>query len=126
MNELQKTQLITGLDFALLDVVEQWGDDVFSGTYCNQKHNDLTALITLDYDRKQYVLLEDGSLFLVSSKSIKDGFTWNGDDNYIPSFKTIFTYHNKVGSISIEDADYSEDENLENIACQLIEALRDL
>ena len=126
------SELAMGFDSVIFDVIEEWGDDLMTVIGANAPNKDDTRSIsTFSYTNSDsensniYTLLENGEVYRVSMKTVDDGMTWNGDDVYVKAHKKIITYHEKIGQIEIDDIDYSDDENIENVVCQLIECMRD-
>lgn len=117
---------------ALDDLIPVWGDDllVISGNHNQQEHKGNMPLTTVTYDggdgHSLFTLYVNGDVFRVSRVNKEDGSTWNGDDQTYKSFKSIYTVHEKVGSIMIDSkVDYNQEVEIENLACQFIECLRE-
>ncbi|WP_151825604.1 hypothetical protein [Acinetobacter ursingii] len=124
------SELAMGIDSVIMDVIEEWGDDLIPiignaniDAIDGVRHLTIVSYMT-DDDQNKYALFEDGSIYRVTSITADDGVTWNGDDVYVKSYKSIWTVHEKVGSIEIEDLDYFLDENIEIVVCNFIEELR--
>lgn len=126
------SELAMSIDSVIMDVVEEWGDDIIPiiGNANIDPINGIRHLTivgyTTDDDHNNYALFEDGAIYRVTSVTVEDGTTWNGDDEFVKSFKSIWTVHEKVGSIEIDDLDYFLDENIEIVVCNMIEALREI
>lgn len=125
------SELRMSIDHVILDVIDEWGDDLLPNSGGNPPDKNEARAITIvvysnDDGYHNYILYENGELYRITFESIDDGHTWNGDDVYTKAYKKVFTVHEKVGQIEILDLDYSDDENIENVVCQMIEALREI
>lgn len=123
-------ELAMSIDGVIMDVVDVWKDDLIPVIAGNLQDLDgIRGLVVVSYGKgnghNQYGLYENGAIHRVTSETIDDGYTWNGDDVHVKAYKTIYTVHEKIDQIEIEDLDYFDDENIENVACKLIESLRE-
>lgn len=128
MSTLTPKQLISlSLPTAMMDVSEERHVDIVGFHHSNQSHqeNDVLFAFQCDCDEgwRSYAMLENGAVWKVSTKTIDDGVTWNGDDVYTKSYKVVFTFIKKIGTIKIIDCDYNDDKHVENIAHKIIDLM---
>lgn len=123
-------ELAMSIDGVIMDVVDVWKDDLIPVIAGNLQDLDgIRSLVVVSYSKgngyHQYGLFENGLIHRVTSNTVENGHTWNGDDVYVKAYKTTYEIHEKIDQIEIEDLDYFDDENIENVACKLIESLRE-
>lgn len=101
------------------EVIDEWEIRGYANYLQSNQINGVHISNRLAFDA------ENGVLYQYDSQEVQDGVTWNGDDMYYKSYKTVITNKEAVGNIDIANADY-DDEMLESLACQIINEFQDL
>lgn len=110
---------IVKLSVMLGEVIGEWDIRGYADYLQSDQINGIHINNSLAFDA------ETGVLYKYDSREVQDGVTWNGDDMYYKSYKTVITNKEAVGNIDIENTDY-DDEMLESLACQIINEFQDL
>lgn len=110
---------IVKLSVMLGEVISEWDIRGYADYLQSDKIYGVSISSSLAFD------IETGVLYKYDSQEVQDGVTWNGDDMYYKSYKTVITNKETVGNIDIENANY-DDEMLESLACQIINEFQDL
>lgn len=122
------------LDDVINDVAEDWGVNVYALPFDGKVGNERIIAMLDCAPSTQYLLALNGSIYTYSSETKATGaVTWNGDDQFYNEYETIYTLKNKVDEVSTEFAKnvfnksgVFDLEKLENLACQVCQAVQDL
>lgn len=107
------------LEEILTDVINEWDIRGYASLLHSDKIYGVSISSRLAFD------VETGILYKYDSEQEFVGYSWNGDDEYRPYYKTVITYQEQVGQIEINNSDY-DDEMLESLACHIINEFQDL
>lgn len=118
--------LAMNISSCLFDIAEEWGMRIDETNHpAFNLNGDRVITVVVDStdmkNCKQYALLESGKIYRVTSRTyLTGGITWNGDDQYFRDQKTEFTFDGYFDEIDLQGKNYTNDDDVENIAAQLI------
>lgn len=121
---------LSQFDNVIDEVATEWHEQLYSIILSSHKHGTAQLISGVSFKNKsgwkEYALLDNGKVYAVKIERVPDGITWNGDDSYIPAYKSVIDFIKEVGEVDFKSmADEDDDTFTENIACQMIEILRE-
>lgn len=111
------------------EVLECWGVCTEQGIFrsCQLLSSDKLNGVTIS---QKFAFVGDADycyqLLFYTAESKRTGTTWNGDDMYYPTYSKFIQKIKPIVQMELDPKrNYSNDEVLENLACQIINTLQD-